>query len=94
MKISEVTITDLKEYANVEHDLDDSLFQTILAATKAYIEGYTGLTAEAMDTKEDLTIALMILSNEMYENRVYSVDNDKVNSIVSNLLGMYSMNLL
>lgn len=94
MKISEVTITDLKEYANVEHDLDDNLFQTILVATKAYIKGYTGLTTEAMDTKEDLTIALMILSNEMYENRVYSVDNDKVNSVVNNLLGMYSMNLL
>lgn len=94
MKISEVTIEELKEYANVEHELDDKLFQAILMTTKSYIKNYTGLTLEQMDNKEDLTIALMILANEMYDNRSYTVDNDKANKVVNSILDMHSINLL
>lgn len=94
MKISEVTITDLKEYANVDHALDDKLFQMILMATKSYIKNYTGLTVEKIDEKEDLTIALMILANEMYDNRAYTVENDKANKVVISILDMHSINLL
>lgn len=94
MKISEVTITDLKEYANVAHALDDKLFQMILMAVKSYIKGYTGLSLEKIDEKEDLTIALMILCNEMYDNRAYTVDNDKANKVVNSILDMHSINLL
>ena len=94
MKISEVTITDLKEYANVDHVLDDNLFQAILMATKSYIKSYTGLTVEQMDTKEDLTIVLMILANEMYDNRTYTVENDKANKVVTSILDMHSINLM
>lgn len=94
MKISEVTITDLKEYANVDHALDDKLFQMILIATKSYIKSYTGLNTEQLDNKEDLTIALMILANEMYDNRAYTVENDKANKVVNSILDMHSINLL
>lgn len=94
MKFSEVSITDLKEYAHVDHSLDDGLFKIILQATTSYIKNYTGLTLEQMDDKEDLTMALMILSNEMYDNRVYAVENDKVNKIVNSILDMHSVNLL
>lgn len=94
MKISQVTITDLKEYANVCHSLDDNLFHNILLAVKAYIKSYTGLTIEEMDNKEDLTIALMILCNEMYDNRAYTVENDKANKVVNSILDMHSINLL
>lgn len=94
MKFSEVSITDLKEYAHVDHSLDDVLFEIILQATTSYIKNYTGLTLEQMDDKEDLTMVLMILSNEMYDNRVYAVENDKVNKIVNSILDMHSVNLL
>lgn len=94
MKISEVTITDLKEYANVDHGLDDKLFHAILMATKSYVKNYTGLSVEQLDNKEDLTIALMILANEMYDNRAYTVENDKANKIVNSILDMHSINLL
>lgn len=94
MKISEVTITDLKEYANIDHDYDDKIFSNILLAAKSYIKSYTGLNEEQIDNKEDLTIALMVLCNEMYENRIYTVENDKVNKIVNSILDMHSINLL
>lgn len=94
MKISEVTIDDLKEYANVEHDYDDKMFTNILIAAKAYIKSYTGLNEEQIDEKEDLTIALMVLCNEMYDNRAFSVQDNKANTVISNILDMYSINLL
>ena len=94
MKISEVTINELKEYANVEHDLDDKLFNMILSAAKSYIKSYTGLTLEQIDDKEDLTIALMTLTNEMYDNRVFIVQDIKLNTFIISILDMYSVNLL
>lgn len=94
MKISEVTIQDLKEYAHVYHNEDDSLFSGILAAGRSYVKNYTGLTEEQIDTKEDLTIALMVLSNEMYDNRVFTVQDNKVNTVIKSILDMHSINLL
>ncbi len=94
MKISEVTIETLKEYANVEHNYDDKIFTNILIAAKSYIKSYTGLSDEQVDKKEDLTIALMVLCNEMYDNRVFSVQDNKANTVIANILDMHSVNLL
>lgn len=94
MKISEVTIDDLKEYANVEHNYDDNIFTNILVTTKSYIKSYTGLNDDQIDNKEDLTIALMVLCNEMYDNRVFSVQDNKANAVIANILDMHAVNLL
>jgi uncharacterized phage protein (predicted DNA packaging) len=94
MKISQVTIQELKEYAHVYHDEDNKLFTSILPACKSYIKGYTGLTTDKMDEKEELTIALFVLSNELYDNRTFTVENDKVNIVIKSILDMHSVNLL
>ncbi|PGT89210.1 head-tail connector protein [Bacillus sp. AFS040349] len=95
MKISEVTTNDLIEYARETADPEvTKTFGTILLASKAYIKSYTGLTVEQMDVKEDLTIALMVLANEMYENRVFTVQDNKVNVVIKSILDMHSINLL
>jgi uncharacterized phage protein (predicted DNA packaging) len=94
MKISDVTLLDLKNYAHVYHDEDDILFTSILAAGKAYIKGQTGLSDNQMDTHEDLPIVLMVLSNELYDNRTFTVENDKVNTVIKSILDMHSINLL
>jgi hypothetical protein len=94
--ISEVTEQELIEYAREDSD-DPEVFKTfnaILLACKSFIRGYTGLTDEQLDTREDLTIAMFVLSNEMYENRTFTVDNDKVNVVVKSILDMHSFNLL
>lgn len=96
MKISDVTVQDLIIY--VREDNTDastlSTFDMMLSAAKSYIKSYTGLTDEQMDEKEDLTIALFVLVTDMYDNRVYTVQNDKVNKVVSSILNMHSQNLL
>lgn len=94
MIISEIIIQDLKDYARVDHTDDDLLFSSILIACKAYIKGYTGLTLLQLDEKEDLTIVLFVLSNELYENRTFTVKDDKVNAVIKSILDMHSINLL
>jgi hypothetical protein len=105
MKISEVTIKELKDYAHVYHNEDDNLFGAILIACKSYISSYTGLplvddpatpdvVEKNCDAHEDLTIALFVLSNELYDNRTFTVENDKVNTVIKSILDMHSVNLL
>jgi hypothetical protein len=101
MLLSEVTINDLKQYANVFHDEDDNLFTTILVAGKQFISTYTGLpltsddpTVSTCDNFEDLTICLMVLSNSMYDERAMIVDNTKVNFVVKQILDSHSINYL
>jgi hypothetical protein len=94
MKISQVTIAELKQYANVYHDLDDSLFQAILVGATHFITNYTGKTGLELDEYEDLTVALMILSNEMYDNRMVTVEHNKCGFVIRTLLDSHSTNLL
>lgn len=94
MKMSEVTRTDLKNYAHVYHTEDDSLFDAILIACKSFIQSYTGLSAEIADTKEDLTMVLFALSTELYDNRAYTVETQTINPFIQSILHMHSINLL
>lgn len=96
MKISEVTAADIKEYAREYNDDPETTrtFNNILVACTSYVKNYTGLSNEQMDSKEDLTIALMVLSNEMYDNRVFTVQDNKVNVVIKTILDMHSINLL
>lgn len=96
MKISEVTVNDLMEYANESNNDPEVIktFDTILLACKSYIKHYTGLKEEQIDAKEDLTIALMVLANELYDNRTFTVKDDKVNPAIKTILDMHCINLL
>lgn len=95
MKVSEITLENLKNYFRVDYEEDDIYIQNIIMpAVLQYIKSYTGLENEVMDTKEDLTIAYMILASDMYNNRDYTVQNDKINPVVNNILNRYSVNLL
>lgn len=94
MKLSEVTFKEIKKYGNIEHDLDDDILEMILKSTLAYILNYTGLSLEETEDKEDLSFALFILANELYENRTYTVENEKINPFVKSVLNMHSINLL
>jgi uncharacterized phage protein (predicted DNA packaging) len=95
-KASEITKDDIKNYLRIDLDFinDDTLITSILASGKSYIKGYTGLDDATIDTHEDITIALFVLCSEMYDNRQYTVQNDKVNPIIKSILDMYSINLL
>jgi|tagenome__1003787_1003787.scaffolds.fasta_scaffold20110451_3 hypothetical protein len=94
MKISEISITELKNYLHVYHTEDDKLLTAILIAAKAFVKNYTGLAEDNLDISEDLSMAVFILSADLYDNRVYTVENNSVNPVIQAILNMHSVNLL
>ena len=96
MKISELTPQTVKDYCGIsDDDSDDIIENVLLPAAREYIKGYTGLTSEQCDEHEDLSIACMVLVNDMYSQRDYTLNIHKqVSPTVKTILGMYAVNYL
>lgn len=95
-KVSEVTAADLAEYLRVGEvtTSEEGFLSTIIGAAKSYMCKYTGLTAEQLDESSDFVIALLVLCQDMYDNRALYVDSANVNLAVQSILDMHSVNLL
>ena len=95
-KVSEVTSSDLAEYLRVGEvtESEEGFLSTIIDAAKSYMRKYTGLTAEQLDESSDFVVALLVLAQDMYDNRALYVDSANVNLAVQSILDMHSVNLL
>ena len=95
-KFSEITASDLVNYIRIVETTgaELELLETILAAAKSFVLTYTGRSAEDADTFPEFTIAVYVLSEDMYDKRTYSVDASTSNKIVDSILGSRSVNLL
>lgn len=96
LKVSDVTSTYLAEYLRVGEVTasEDGFLKTIIGAATAYMRKYTGLTAEQLDESEDFIGALLVLAQDMYDNRALYVDSANVNMAAQSILDMHSVNLL
>lgn len=95
MKVSEVTVTNVAEYLRLEEgEYSQALLTSLLNTAKEFIKSYTGLTNEQIDEYEDFYIVVMVLCQDMYDNRSYYVDKNNMNKVVETILGMHSINLL
>ena len=97
MKLSAIDVPFVKEYLRQDGDEDDKLIGAILEGAKDYIVKYTGQSLEQLEESEDLTIAVLVLCAEFYDNRTISVNeriNLRMNMMLESLLGRYSVNLL
>lgn len=95
-KVSEVTYEDVGEYIHLSEITEDeqNLLNNLINISKAYIMGYTGHTLEELDNYKDFVIVLFILCQDMWDNRTLYIEKSNLNSVVDNILGMHSVNLL
>lgn len=93
MKVSEVQPVDLAEFLRLDDYREDEM-QRILDSAKGYIRSYTGLTDEEIDTHADFLEALLVLCQDMNDNRSMYVDKSNVNRVVESILNMHRVNLL
>jgi hypothetical protein len=94
MKISDVTKNQAVKFMRID-DLtqdDSDLLDIIMPAAKSFIIGYTALTAEELDEHEDLTIAYLVLIEDMFDNRALTVNSANLNRTTENILSMYAKN--
>lgn len=95
VKFSEITISDLANYLRLtEYVGEETLLTTILEASKKHVLTYTGRTSADADTMPDLTIAVYVICQNMYDKRSYEVDSSIVNQVLESILGSRSINLL
>jgi len=94
VKLSGVTLDDVKAYIRVLDNEDDKLISDIMSAAKGYILSYTNLTAEQADELSEMIIAFKCLFADMYDVRTASVSTEKENPIVRNILNMHRRNLV
>lgn len=95
MKVSEITINNVVEYLRLEDgEYTESELDNLLNVARKFIKSYTGLSEDEIDTHEDFYIVVMVLCQDMYDNRSYYVDKNNLNKVVETILGMHSVNLL
>lgn len=96
IKVSEVTTSNLGDFLRLTEltQSETQLLETIIESGKSYIKTYTGLTTEQLDLYPDITLALMVICQDMWDNRSYYVESNNVNKVVENILGSHSVNLL
>ena len=96
MKVSEITYIEVAEYIHLDAPdaTEQALLNNLIGISKAYIMGYTGQTVEQLDDHEDFAIVVLILCQDMFDNRTMYVDNANLNKVVQTILGMHAVNLL
>lgn len=96
MRISDLTAAVVKDYCGIsDEDSDTIINDVLLPAAKAYIRGFTGLTAEQCDEHDDLTTACMVLVNDMFTSRDYTLSSHRqVSPTVRTILSLYAVNYL
>lgn len=94
VKLSGVTLDDVKNYIRVTDNDDDKLITDIMSAATGYMLSYTALTADEIDEFPEMVIALKCLCADMYDVRTAAVSSEKENPIVRNILNMHRKNLV
>ena len=89
-KVSEITVQDIAEYIRLDEigDAEEKQLTTFLTVAKDYIKNYTAL--DDLDEYADLVIAVLILCQDMYDNRVMYIDKGNTNKVVQTILDMHT----
>lgn len=86
MKLSEISLPQVKARLRIDHDLDDAEISEIMGSARNYISEFTGLTAEELDEKPVVNHAFYALCCDMYDNRGMEIANGKPNPTVEQIL--------
>ncbi len=93
MKVSEITVKEVAEHLKLD-EINEQEIEAILESAKSYIRSFTGLSDEEIDRHEDFYIVVLVLCQDMYDNRCMYVEKNTVNKVIETILGMHCVNLL
>lgn len=95
-KVSDIAYSDVADYIRLGNpdENEKNTLNTLIEISKTFISNYTGRTTEELDQFQDFVIVVLILCQDMYDNRTLYVDKNNLNKVVETILGMHSVNLL
>ncbi|MBQ8892555.1 MAG: phage gp6-like head-tail connector protein [Bacilli bacterium] len=98
-KVSKITYIEVANYLKVDIRNDILLqeeLNTYLKVAKNYISNYTGIPEtsenkddETLDTYSDFIIVVLILCQDMYDNRSMYVESKNINNVIQTILDMH-----
>lgn len=98
MKVSEIKLSDLLKQCRLEADYlaegEMEYLENLKKAAIEYVKSFTGLSLTQLEEHEDITIAVLVLVSDMYDNRQVYVDRNNTNRTVDTILNMYRVNFL
>lgn len=96
IKVSDITAQDVADYLRLgEVDTSDTnTLNTLLKVAKAYVGEHTGHTIQELDDYKDFIIVILILCQDMWDNRTMYVDTSNANKVVESIMGLHAVNLL
>lgn len=95
-KVSDITVSDVANYIRLSEVTSDEEkeLNNYLRIAIDYVKNYTGLNDDAIDSHEDLVLPVLVLCQDMYDNRAYMVDKTNTNPFVEAILSLHSVNFL
>ena len=95
-KVSDLTSADVAEYLRLDEVTGDdtNTLNNLIGIAKTFIQNYTGRTEAELDNYQDFVIVVLVLCQDMWDNRVLYVDKSNLNRVVESILGLHSVNLL
>ena len=93
-KVSDITYTDVAEYMRLSEitNSDINTLNNLIGIAKTFIQKHTGRTD--LDEFQDFVIVVMVLVQDMWDNRTMYVDTTNLNFVVDSILGLHAVNLL
>ena len=95
-KVSDITAESVAEYLRLDEVTDSEIntLAMLISIATSYIKSYTGLDDAGVDKYPEFVIVVLILCQDMWNNRTMYVDSKDLNNTVQSILAMHSVNLL
>ena len=93
-KVSDITVNSVAEYLRLDEVTESEIntLTTLISVAVSFIKSYTGL--DDLDKYPEFVIVVLILCQDMWDNRTMYVDSKDLNNTVQSILAMHSVNLL
>lgn len=95
-KVSDITVESIADYLRLGKVTESEIntLITLISVAISFIKSYTGLDDNGVDKYPEFVIVVLILCQDMWDNRTMYVDSKDLNNTVQSILTMHSVNLL
>lgn len=95
-KVSDITVESVADYLRLDEVTESEIntLNTLISVATSFIKSYTGLDDIGVDKYPEFVIVVLILCQDMWDNRTMYVDSKDMNNTVQSILAMHSVNLL
>ena len=95
-KVSDITVESVADYLRLDEVTESEIntLTALISIATSYIKSYTGLDDAGVDKYPEFVIVVLILCQDMWDNRTMYVDSKDLNNTVQSILAMHSVNLL